>query len=81
MGIELFFIAVGLSMDAFAVSVCKGLSTQGNCRKTSKNNWKGCRIKTQILILPGSYDPGKKFIHIIMQKILPTLYKTHHYVI
>ena len=23
---ELFFIAVGLSMDAFAVSVCKGLS-------------------------------------------------------
>ena len=35
MGIELFLIAVGLSMDAFAVSVCKGLSTQGNCRKTS----------------------------------------------
>ena len=29
MGIfELFFIAVGLSMDAFAVSVCKGLSTR-----------------------------------------------------
>ncbi|MCD7796241.1 MAG: manganese efflux pump MntP family protein [Clostridiales bacterium] len=29
MGIaELFLIAVGLSMDAFAVSVCKGLSTQ-----------------------------------------------------
>ena len=25
--IELFFIAVGLSMDAFAVSICKGLST------------------------------------------------------
>ena len=24
---ELFLIAVGLSMDAFAVSVCKGLST------------------------------------------------------
>jgi len=23
--IELFFIAVGLSMDAFAVSICKGL--------------------------------------------------------
>lgn len=35
MGTELFFIAVGLSMDAFAVSVCKGLSAQGNCRKTS----------------------------------------------
>ena len=26
--VELFLIAVGLSMDAFAVSVCKGLSTQ-----------------------------------------------------
>ena len=26
--IELFFIAVGLSMDAFAVSVCKGLATR-----------------------------------------------------
>ena len=26
---ELFFIAVGLSMDAFAVSVCKGLSVSG----------------------------------------------------
>ena len=25
---ELFIIAVGLSMDAFAVSVCKGLSVQ-----------------------------------------------------
>lgn len=26
--LELFLLAVGLSMDAFAVSVCKGLSTQ-----------------------------------------------------
>ncbi len=26
--IELFFIAVGLSMDAFAVAICKGLSMQ-----------------------------------------------------
>lgn len=26
--IELFFIAVGLSMDAFAVSICKGLSAK-----------------------------------------------------
>ena len=26
--VELFLIAVGLSMDAFAVSVCKGLSVQ-----------------------------------------------------
>ena len=28
---ELFIIAVGLSMDAFAVAVCKGLSTQRLC--------------------------------------------------
>ncbi len=33
--IELFIIAVGLSMDAFAVSVCKGLSVK-------KTNWKHC---------------------------------------
>lgn len=34
MGIpELFLIAVGLSMDAFAVSVCKGLSAQKLCWK------------------------------------------------
>ena len=26
--VELFIIAVGLSMDAFAVSVCKGLSVR-----------------------------------------------------
>lgn len=34
---ELFLIAVGLSMDAFAVSVCKGLSMQ-------KIDWKKCGI-------------------------------------
>ena len=28
---ELFVIAVGLSMDAFAVSICKGLSV-GKCK-------------------------------------------------
>lgn len=32
--IELFFLAVGLSMDAFAVAVCKGLSM----RKVTLNN-------------------------------------------
>lgn len=35
--IELFIIAVGLSMDAFAVSICKGLSMQ-------KMNWKNAGI-------------------------------------
>ncbi len=32
---ELFFIAVGVSMDAFAVSVCKGLSMQKMCWKNA----------------------------------------------
>lgn len=32
---ELFIIAVGLSMDAFAVSVCKGLSMRKMCRKNA----------------------------------------------
>lgn len=31
--LELFLLAVGLSMDAFAVSVCKGLSTRKLCPK------------------------------------------------
>ena len=31
--VELFILAVGLSMDAFAVSICKGLSMK-------KMNWK-----------------------------------------
>ncbi len=31
---ELFFLAVGLSMDAFAVSVCKGLALKRADRKT-----------------------------------------------
>ena len=34
---ELFVIAVGLSMDAFAVSVCKGLAMP-------KMNWKGALL-------------------------------------
>lgn len=33
--LELFLIAVGLSMDAFAVSVCKGLSVKEKSLKTS----------------------------------------------
>ena len=33
--LELFLIAVGLSMDAFAVSVCKGLSVREKPLKTS----------------------------------------------
>lgn len=45
MGIlELFFIAVGLSMDAFAVSVCKGLSVD--------------RARPKYLIVTGLYFGG-----------------------
>ena len=38
---ELFLIAVGLSMDAFAVSVCKGLSVQ--------------KLKVKHMVLAGAY--------------------------
>lgn len=34
---ELFILAIGLSMDAFAVSICKGLSIQ-------KLNWRQCTL-------------------------------------
>ena len=42
--LELFLIAVGLSMDAFAVSVCKGLSTQTLQRRhyLIVGAWFGC---------------------------------------
>ena len=32
-GVEMLLIAVGLAMDAFAVSVGKGLTIQGQCKK------------------------------------------------
>ena len=32
-GVELLLIAVGLAMDAFAVSVGKGLTIQGQCKR------------------------------------------------
>lgn len=45
---ELFLIAVGLSMDAFAVSVCKGLSVQ--------------RVKPRHALLAGLYFGGFQFL-------------------
>jgi len=41
---ELFLIAVGLSMDAFAVSICKGLATVKDEMKTAliAGLWFGC---------------------------------------
>ena len=42
--IELFILAVGLSMDAFAVSICKGLSL--------------CRIKPRHMCIAGAWFGG-----------------------
>lgn len=42
--LELFFLAVGLSMDAFAVSVCKGLSV--------------CKVEKKHMLLCGAYFGG-----------------------
>lgn len=39
MVIELFLIGVGLSMDAFAVSVCKGLGMEKINKKTRISDW------------------------------------------
>ena len=46
--VELFLIAVGLSMDAFAVSVCKGLSVQ--------------RLETKHAAIVGTYFGGFQFL-------------------
>ena len=45
---ELFIIAVGLSMDAFAVSVCKGLAMP-------RMNWKAHLSWACISGFPGSH--------------------------
>ena len=46
--VELFLIAVGLSMDAFAVSVCKGLSVR--------------KVRLHHLLLAGLYFGGFQFL-------------------
>ena len=46
--VELFLIAVGLSMDAFAVSVCKGLSVQ--------------KLEKKHMALVGLYFGGFQFL-------------------
>ena len=61
---ELFIIAVGLSMDAFAVSVCKGLSVR-------KLEWKHCLLAglyfggIQALMPLIGYFFGIQFQHMI----------------
>lgn len=54
--IELFIIAVGLSMDAFAVSICKGLSMQ-------KMSWKNAVI---VGLYFGGFQAGMPLIGYIL---------------
>lgn len=54
--IELFFIAAGVSMDAFAVSICKGLSLP-------KMNWKYALI---VGLYFGGFQSGMPFLGYIL---------------
>ena len=42
--LELFILAVGLSMDAFAVSVCKGLALKKESRRSQLCAGAGLRL-------------------------------------
>ena len=54
--VELFLIAVGLSMDAFAVSVCKGLSVQ--------------KLEKKHMALVGLYFGGFQFLMPVLGYLL-----------
>ena len=63
---ELFFIGVGLSMDAFAVSICKGLNMR-------RMNYRQAGVialffgVVQALLLCAGYQVNHKFIgHIVI---------------
>lgn len=59
---ELFLIAVGLSMDAFAVSVCKGLSVQ--------------RVEKKHAALVGLYFGGFQFLMPVIGYLLGTRFES-----
>ncbi len=59
---ELFFIAVGLSMDAFAVSVCKGLSVK--------------ELRPRHVLLVGLYFGGFQALMPILGYLLGTRFET-----
>lgn len=61
---ELFLLSVGLSMDAFAVSVCKGLSARRGVRRTAADCglWFGGFQALMPLI---GYMLGVRFSHMI----------------
>ena len=60
--IELFIIAVGLSMDAFAVSICKGLSMQ-------KMSWKNAVIVGPVSYTHLHYLPLLLFMVVVLQEL------------
>jgi putative Mn2+ efflux pump MntP len=60
--IELFLIAVGLSMDAFAVSVCKGLSVK--------------KLRTEHILLAGLYFGGFQFLMPVLGWLLGYRFET-----
>lgn len=60
--VELFLIAVGLSMDAFAVSVCKGLSVQ--------------HLEKKHAALVGLYFGGFQFIMPVIGYLLGTRFES-----
>ena len=62
---ELFIMAVALSMDAFAVSICKGIATTGNYLKTGLvcGLWFGF---FQALMPVIGYILGSNFEHLIV---------------
>ena len=64
--VELFLLAVGLSMDAFAVSVCKGLAMPRAYRKAAvvTGLWFG---GFQALMPLLGYLAGSSFMHLIRQ--------------
>lgn len=63
-GVEMLLVAVGLAMDAFAVSVGKGLTIQGQCKKA-------CIVTGlyfggfQLIMPPLGFLCGESFIHYI----------------
>ncbi len=59
---ELFFIAVGLSMDAFAVSVCKGLSVR--------------KLRPRHLLLAGLYFGGFQALMPVIGWLLGSRFET-----
>lgn len=57
---EMFVIAVGLSMDAFAIAICKGLSVEKIEKKAFGDYWTMVRRSTGIDAASG-LSAGNRF--------------------